>query len=181
LFIAVILVAILGLSQHLLFAFSFASDMSSSPKQSYQAQIDTLSDRLDHQNERFDQLEAKIGKLTRAFEKLPMLDQPQTPELLVGGSDRRKWVVYKSGRPNEFEDKESEHSNFMGREQGGELRHGQREPRDRQFETPRDDRRAVHYREPRTTDHNVDRRNVHESYSDITRKVKVDVPSLMEK
>jgi len=99
LFIAVILVAILGLSQHLYFAYSFASGMSSSPKQSYQAQIDTLSNRLDHENERFDQLEAKIDKLTRAFEKLPMLDQPQTPELLAGGSDRRKWVVYKSGRP----------------------------------------------------------------------------------
>ena len=33
----------------------------------------------------------------------------------------------------------------------------------------------VHYRESRTTDHNVDRRNVYESYSNITRKVKVDV------
>ena len=42
-----------------------------------------------------------------------MLDQPQTPpqfspELLVGGSDRRQWVVYKSGRANEFEEREPE-------------------------------------------------------------------------
>jgi len=96
--------------------------------------------------------------------------------IVVSGSS-----ISQVGLPNEFEDKESEHSNFMGCKQGGELRHGQREPRDRQFETPGDDRRAVHYREPRTTDHNVDSRNVHESYSDITRKVKVDVPSLMEK
>ena len=106
-----------------------------------------------------------------------MLDQPLTPELLTGGSDLRQWVVYKSGRPNEFEDRESKHSNFWEREQRGKLRHGQRDPRDRLFKTPRDDRRAVHYREPKTTDHNVDRMNVHESYSDINQKVKVDVPS----
>ena len=52
--------------------------MSSSPKQPYQSQIG-LSERLDRQDARFDQLEAKIDKLTRAFEKLPMLDQPQIP------------------------------------------------------------------------------------------------------
>ena len=79
--------------------------MSSSPKQPYQSLIDTLSERLDHQNGKFDQLEAKIDKLIRAFEKLPMLDQPQSPELLAGGSERHKWLVYKSGRPTEFEDR----------------------------------------------------------------------------
>ena len=151
--------------------------MSSSPKQPYQSLIDTLFERLDHQNGKFDELEAKIDKLIRAFEKLPMLDQPQSPELLAGGSERHKWLVYKLGRPTEFEDRESKRSNFSKREQGCELRHGQRDPRDRQFETPRDDMRVVHYKEPRITDHNVDCRNVHESYSNITRKVKVDVPS----
>ena len=83
--------------------------MSSSPKQPYQSQVDPLSERFDHQDERFDELEAKIDKLTWAFEKLPMLDQPQTPQLLARGSDRLKWVIYKSGRPNEFEEREWQH------------------------------------------------------------------------
>ena len=43
--------------------------------------------------------------------------------------------------------------------------------------TCRDDRRSANYREPRDTKPETDRRNVHEGYSDITRKVKVDVPS----
>ena len=76
----------------------------------------------------------------------------------------------------EFEGRESEHSNFRVREHGGELTHGQRDPGDRQFEIPRDDKRTVNYKEPRTTDRNADWMNVHESYSDITRKLKVDVP-----
>jgi len=64
--------------------------MSSSPKHLYQSHIDALSERLDHQDAGFDQLEAKIDKLIQAFEKLPMLNQPQTPlqispELLVRG------------------------------------------------------------------------------------------------
>jgi len=44
--------------------------------------------------------------------------------------------------------------------------------------TCRDDRRSANYREPRDTKPETDRRNVHEGYSDITRNVKVDVPSL---
>ena len=69
--------------------------MSSSPKQPYQSQIDTLFERLGRQDARFDQLEAKIDKLTWLFEKLPMFDQPQTlpqfsPEILVGENDRRQ-------------------------------------------------------------------------------------------
>ena len=76
-------------SQHLHLAFIVASTMSSSPKQPYQSQINTLFERLDCQDARFDQLDAKIDKLTRAFKKLPMLDQPQTPpqfspDLLAG-------------------------------------------------------------------------------------------------
>ena len=43
------------------------------------AQIDALYERLDRYDARFEQLEAKIDKLTQAFEKLLMLYQPQTP------------------------------------------------------------------------------------------------------
>jgi len=38
-----------------------------------------------------------------------------------------------------------------------------------------------HYRVPTTTDCDIDRRNVQEIHSDITRKMKVDVPSFDEK
>ena len=78
--------------------------MSSSPKQPYQAQIDTLSERLDHQDERFDLLESKLDVLIQAFEKSPMPDQTKTSphivaDLTVGGGNRRKWLMYKSGHP----------------------------------------------------------------------------------
>jgi len=43
--------------------------------------------------------------------------------------------------------------------------------------TSGDDRRSSNCRDPKNTDHETDHRNVHEGYSDITRKVKVDVPS----
>ena len=43
--------------------------------------------------------------------------------------------------------------------------------------TSRNDRRQGNYREPRNTDLETDRRNVHKGYSDITRKVKVNMPS----
>ena len=49
--------------------------------------------------------------------------------------------------------------------------------RKRRFNTLRDDRRTGNWREPRHVDLETDRRSVHEGYSDITRKVKVDVPS----
>jgi len=163
--------------------------MSSSPKQPYQSQIDILSDRPDRQDARFDQLEAKIDKLTRAFDKLPMFDQSQTPpqfspELLVGGNDRRQWVVYKSSRANELEERELEPatpSNPRMQGEGSNLRHDQGDHRNRQFHNPRDDRRTGNHREPRHADLETDRRRVHEGYFDITRKVKVDVRSFDEK
>ena len=55
--------------------------MLSSPKQPYQAQIDALYERLDHQDERFDQLESKLDHLIRAFEKSPNQTKP-SPTLL---------------------------------------------------------------------------------------------------
>ena len=61
--------------------------------------------------------------------------------------------------------------------QGSSLRHDQRDQRNRQFDNPRDDGRTGNYREPRYADLETDRRSVHEGYSNITRKVKVDVPS----
>jgi len=72
-----------------------AFGLSSSPKQSYQAQIDALSERLDHQDERFDQLESKLDHPIRAFEKSPMPDHPKASphiaaDFMVGGGDRRK-------------------------------------------------------------------------------------------
>ena len=73
--------------------------------------------------------------------------------------------------------RENDNTNFREQEQGGELTHGQRDPKDPQFDIPRDDRRMGHYMKPKNTDHNTDCRNVHESYSDITWKVKVEVPS----
>jgi len=48
--------------------------MSSSPEQPYQSQINALSERLDHKDEWFDQLESKLDHLIRAFEKSPMFD-----------------------------------------------------------------------------------------------------------
>ena len=57
--------------------------MPSSPQQPYQAQIDTLSERLDHHDERFDQLESKLDHLIRAFEKSPMPDQTKTSPHIV--------------------------------------------------------------------------------------------------
>ena len=57
--------------------------MSSSPKQPCQAQIDALSERLDYQDESFDQLESKLNYLIRAFEKSPMLDQTKTSPHIV--------------------------------------------------------------------------------------------------
>jgi len=92
LFIVVTLIAIsINLSTYLLIAF----DMSPSPKQPYQAQIDALSERLNHQDERFDQLQSKLDHLIRAFEKSPMPDQtkPSTyiaADFMLRGGDRRK-------------------------------------------------------------------------------------------
>ena len=57
------------------------------------------------------------------------------------------------------------------------MRHDQRDHRNHRFNTPRDDRRTDNPREPRHADLETERRSVHESYSNITRKVKVDVPS----
>ena len=106
-----------------------------------------------------------------------MLDQPQTPELLAGvvtvvSESSISWIGLMSLR------RVNQNTlNFQEQEQGVELRYGQKDPRDCQYETPQDDRRMGHYREPKTADHNNDCKNVHESYSDITRKVKVNVPS----
>jgi len=65
---------------------------------------------------RFDQLKAKIDKLTRAFEKIPMFNQPQispqnSPKLLVEGSGCRKWVVYKSDWANKYEERRRGNTN----------------------------------------------------------------------
>ena len=75
---------------------------SSSPTQPYQAQIHVLSERLDHQDGRFDQLESKLHHLIRAFEKSPMVDQPKASahiaaDFMMGGGDCRKGLMYKSG------------------------------------------------------------------------------------
>jgi len=51
----------------------------------------------------------------------------------------------------------------------------------RRIATSRHDRRSGNYRELRNTNLETDHRNVHEEYSDITEKVKVDVPSFDEK
>jgi len=98
-----------------------------------------------------------------------MLDQPQTPpqffpDLLVGGNDYRQWVVYKSSRANELEDKEPEpltSSNPRMQEERSNLRHDQGDHRNRQFDTPRDDRRTGNPREPRHADLEIDHRSVH--------------------
>ena len=57
------------------------------------------------------------------------------------------------------------------------MRHDQGDHRNRRLDTPRDDRRTGNPREPRHADLKTDRRSFHEGYSNITRKVKVDVPS----
>jgi len=57
------------------------------------------------------------------------------------------------------------------------LRHSQGDYRNRRFDTPLDDRRTGNPREPRHADIEIDCI----SYSDITRKVKVDIPSLVGK
>ena len=114
-----------------------------------------------------------------------MLDQPQTPpqfspELLVGENDRHQWVVYKSSRANELEERELEPvtpSNPRVQGEGSNLRHDQRDHRNRRVDIPRDDRRTGNPREPSHPNLETDRRSVQEGYSDITRKVKVDVPS----
>jgi len=61
------------------------------------------------------------------------------------------------------------------------LRHDQGDHRNRRFNRPRDDRRTGNPREPRHANLEIDRRSVHEGYSDITRKVKIDVPSIDRK
>jgi len=62
-------------------------------------------------------------------------------------------------------------------EETSNLRHDQEDHRNRRFDTPRDDRRTGNPRKPKHAGLESDRRSVHEGYSDITRKVKVDVPS----
>ena len=149
--------------------------MSSSPKQPYQAQIDALSERFDRQDEQFDLLESKLDQLIRAFEKSPMPDQTNpsphiAADFMVRGCDRRKWLMYKSGHPEESESEEPEpllHSRRHHREQGSNWRHGEKNPRGRRIDTSGDDRRSGNYRDPRNTDRETDRRNVHEGYSDI--------------
>jgi len=89
-------------------AFLVALSMSSSPKQPSQSQVNALSERLDHQDERFDQLEFKLDHLIRAFEKSPTFDQPKTSphitaNFMAGDSDRHKWLMYKSGQHEESE------------------------------------------------------------------------------
>ena len=66
-------------------------------------------------------------------------------------------------------------------EERSNLRHDQGDHRNRRLDTPRDDRRTGNLREPRHADLETGRRSVHKGYSDITRKVKVDVPSFDEK
>jgi len=113
-----------------------------------------------------------------------MLDQPRTPpqdscELLVGGSDRHKWIVYESGR-NKFEEREPEqplHSSRQKREQGSGWRHGKGDPRNRRFDNPIDGRRSSSYKELRYAEPEADCKIMHEDYSDITQKVKADVPA----
>ena len=98
----------------------------------------------------------------------------------MGGNDSRQWVVYKSSRANELEEREPEPltpSNPRMQGERSNLRHDQGDHRNRRFNRPRDDRRTGNPREPRHANLETDRRNVHEGYSDITRKVKVDVPS----
>jgi len=73
----------------------FAFNMKPFPNWPYQSQIDAISKRFNHQDERFIYVEAKIDDLSTLFEKLPMFNQPQTPpkdflELLVRESDHCK-------------------------------------------------------------------------------------------
>ena len=68
------------------------------------------------------------------------------------------------------------HSHQREQAQGSSLRHDQGDPRNRQFDTPRDDRRTGNHREPTHAKLETDCRSVHKGYSDIARKVKVDVP-----
>jgi len=109
---------------------------------------------------------------------------PNFALIYLGGNDRRQWVVYKSSRANELEEREPEPmtpSNPRMQGERGNLRHDQGDHRNRRLDTPRDDRRTGTLREPRHADVETDRRSVHEGYSDITRKVKVDVPSFDRK
>jgi len=91
------------------------------------------------QDETFVQLEAKIDKLIQAFEKHPMYEQPRTAPKISqswwweGGDQCCKWVVYKSGRTNEPEEREPEqvlHPNCRERERerGSGLRQDQGGP-----------------------------------------------------
>ena len=73
------------------------------------------------------------------------------------------------------------HSRRRNTAQESSWRHGKGDPRGHRIANSRDDKRSGKYREPRNTNLETDRRNVHEGYSDITRKVKVDVPSFDEK
>jgi len=77
--------------------------MSSSPKQPYQSQINALSGRFDHQDERFDQIKSTLDHLIQAFDKSPVQDLPEVSlriaaDFPVGGSDRCKWLMHKSGQ-----------------------------------------------------------------------------------
>jgi len=62
-----------------------------------------------------------------------------------------------------------------GRKVVGDMVKETLENRDRRFDTPRDNRRTGSFREPRNADLEIDRGNIYEGYSNITRKVKVDV------
>ena len=161
-------------------AFLVALSMSSSPKQPSQSQVNALSERLDHQDERFDQLEFKLDHLIRAFEKSPTFDQPKTSphitaDFMVRGSDRRKWLMYKSGQHEESESEGPDQPLPYGhrereREQGSSWRHGQGDSKSRRFATHRDDRWSNNYRESRNANPETDHRNFHEGYSDVTQR-----------
>jgi len=68
------------------------------------------------------------------------------------------------------------HASHREREQESGWRHGQGDPRDRKFDNPRCDRRSSSYKEPRYRELEADYRIILECYSDITQKVRVDVP-----
>ena len=114
-----------------------------------------------------------------------MYDQPKTTphitaDFIAGHSDSRKWLMYKPGQHEESESegpKQPLYCHRRDREQGSSWKNGQGDLRSHRFATPRDNRRSNNYKEPRNTDPETDHRNVHESYSDITQKVKVNVPS----
>jgi len=60
-------------------------NMSLSPKQPYQFEICSLSIRLEHHDEIFNQLESKLDLLTQTFEKSPIYDQLKSSDLLLEG------------------------------------------------------------------------------------------------